>query len=60
MTVVTVLSTAHADQRSQTDGDDKDSPVELPYLCSVAHRFTEVQFLILLLFDAVNPVLTIK
>ncbi|CAK6978111.1 microtubule-associated serine/threonine-protein kinase 3-like [Scomber scombrus] len=36
------MSTAHADQRCQTERDDEDSPVELPYLCSVAHRFTEV------------------
>ncbi|CAK6969375.1 microtubule-associated serine/threonine-protein kinase 3-like [Scomber scombrus] len=33
---------SHADQRCQMERDDEDSPVELPYLCSVAHRFTEV------------------
>ena len=50
-----MVSTAHADEWCQELRSDEEPPVVLPYLCSVAHRFSEVQFLIRSLFDTVNP-----
>ena len=51
MMVVAVVSTAsiaqlcQEDQENQENQGDEEPTVKLPYLCSMAHRFTEVHFL---------------